>query len=177
MAKAPRIGEIVEPERMSGRQLARVFEVTPQAVYAWPGRGCPQNRDKTFDLTRVIAWFVSKAEEAAEKPEQRSGVRSKELERLTRAKANIEELKLDRLRGELVSVSIVRSEIGTAVEMFRQGVLGLPSQLSGRLEGLNASEIQHELERVLVERVTELRDGFEQAARSEMVEDDEVSVA
>ena len=47
---------------LTASEIARIWQVTPQAVGLWVKRGnCPRNPDGTYNLTAVIAWREAQA--------------------------------------------------------------------------------------------------------------------
>jgi hypothetical protein len=51
----PRMAK-VDPESLTTKQLAELFDVSAQTIRNWVREGCPQSGDGTFDFSRVIIW-------------------------------------------------------------------------------------------------------------------------
>jgi len=41
------------------KDIAFLFDVLPRAVYAWTQKGCPRNKDESYNLREVIKWRES----------------------------------------------------------------------------------------------------------------------
>lgn len=81
------------------------------------------------------------------------GKKSPERERLLAAQAETVELKLAKLRGELLDVRVVEAEWSDVVRTLRAGMLALSSRLGARLPALTRAEvdvIDEEIRRLLV---------------------------
>lgn len=73
--------------------------------------------------------------------------------------AETRRLKLEKLRGSLVSVEGVRVDAEACAVRVRSALLGLPSRLAMSLEGRTAVEIETMLEAAIIEALTKLSEG------------------
>lgn len=83
----------------------------------------------------------------------------REMTRLTKLKADKEELKLSVLRGELIRVEEVRRQWTENASNIRQKYLAL-QELAPKLEGLSAKEIRQELRIRISEILNELAEEY-----------------
>lgn len=84
----------------------------------------------------------------------------KEMTRLTKAKADMAELKVKERRGELVAISAVKKEWQENASHVRSKILSLP-EIAPQLEGKSVSEIK----RILAVKVNELLNEFAEEYR------------
>lgn len=80
-----------------------------------------------------------------------------------KAKREIAEVKLAKMKGELYEASTVESVMGEVITNFRSKLLGLPSKYAAQLQGKKRGEIYEILTAAIEENLTELADQLEGA--------------
>lgn len=111
--------------------LCAILGSTRKTVLEWQESGLPRHEDGTYDLAAVFAWV----KEHYEGKVAGSG-NSPALERFRSARAQQEEMRLARLRGELVETAVVQAEWRRIERILVDGLLGLPNRLAQHLAGL-----------------------------------------
>jgi len=133
----------IDPKAMKAREIGSLFGATPQAVGLWSkNQGCPRNADGTFDLGAVIAWRIDRIKE-----EIRASEESPAMERKRNAEAEMREIELARLKGEVIEVEAVKRERLARIAAVKSALELLPKQLPPFLAGRSAREISGELSR------------------------------
>lgn len=101
--------------------------VSPPTIAKWASWGMPGERGK-YCVPDVIAWARSEGP-WKEKPTRQptdddallyADADSPNLERLRAAKADIEEIKLEQIRGSVIPVDAIRSKLGRLAAMLRR---------------------------------------------------------
>lgn len=113
----PLDGSVVQTQA----EVARHFKVERSTVHTWINKHddfpC---KEPPYDIAKIEAWREDRQVEDA----ILTGVDSPALERLRNAKADIEELKLAQLRGEVVDVEQMRESLAVmASRIFHAGEL------------------------------------------------------
>ena len=133
----------IDPEKVTGSQLARIYGVTTGAVSHWVRRdGCPRNDDGTYSIAEVIQWREARLAVAAS--EVTAGG-SPALERKRLAEAEMAEIKLGEQRGELIAVQEWRREQTAKIQIVKRALLSMPRRMAPLLQGLNARQIEGQL--------------------------------
>lgn len=135
-------------EDMRVAEIALACGVNRATVGDWIKRGCPKNADKVrMSLPIVIKWLQQRERELAggvSHPGPDGKFTSSQLRR-QKALADMAEDERDRRRGEVfLKVEVEAREVQIA-QAFRASILGLPREMAGRLQGLNAGEIEKAL--------------------------------
>ena len=81
-----------------------------------------------------------------------------------KAKREIAEVKLAKMKGELYESATVESVLGEIITNFRNKLLGLPSKYAAQLDGKNRGEIYSILTEAIEENLTELAAQLEDAS-------------
>ena len=108
----------------------------------------------TFDLAESTCAYV-----AYLKRQNKNGDSSDGRDRLVQARANLLELRLAKERGEVLPLSLYRSELFRILNSVRERILRISGQVSAELVGLDAGQIQDALDRVIREALTDLARG------------------
>lgn len=119
--------------RVSQTHLAAVMGCTRQAVAKW---ACPKNRDGSYDLAKVIVWYVGKQIDQAlrEAPEEKSLI-----DRMRSAKVRKAEIEVAKLEERLIEAEPVEQRWAETVTRFANALVQLEDSLSPRLEMVPAS--------------------------------------
>jgi phage terminase Nu1 subunit (DNA packaging protein) len=150
--KAEIAGRILNKNEMSG-----VLGVAAQTLQRWVGAGCPcldegsPGRGARFNELAVKRWV-----------EERRGLKSSSSQddeakrRYNEANAQLKELRLAQLRGDLVPLADVRAVWESECVTIRQRLLALSDQLAPQLAHISdvreiARLIDHEIRQALVE--------------------------
>ena len=112
-----KVFSIANAWQMTQRDIARVFGIARQTCAQWSGpQKCPRNEDKTYNLTDVIQWKMTRLEEENCGSENDNP----ELRRLRTIKANREELKYFEEKKEYVKIEDIRIHLQAFSQMIRQ---------------------------------------------------------
>ena len=79
--------------------------------------GCPRNRDRTFDLVKVVAWREARAEEKLK--EMKSKEDDDHSKRLREIKADTAAFQVGIMKGEYVALAEMKELLGQAAALQR----------------------------------------------------------
>lgn len=136
------------------RVIARLYGVTPQAVGLWHSKsGCPRNGDATYDVGAVARWHEDWMIDSLQRQGAIETEASPAQERYRMAKAQREEIALERDRGTLLAREDVHSALGRLAVILRGA-----GEALGRKFGDDAQSI---LEEALDDFTAEIRRTFD----------------
>lgn len=125
---------------MSQIELARLFDVRPATVRAWTRQGCPVEKksEKAGQATlyrpaEVIRWREEQARMAASGDLDAMNMEEAKRRKLA-AEAASAELALARDKAEVVAVSLVAKEVGSALAACRSRLLQVGSKVAPHWE-------------------------------------------
>lgn len=120
--------------------LAGLFGISPQAIYDRARSGVLKRTEEgRFPVVENTQLYIKELQEAAGRFGH--GKKSEERARLTLAQAEFAELRVAKLKGELVPALEVERGWRDIFRQVRAGVLAAPSRIGARL-GLPASEVE-----------------------------------
>jgi len=131
------------------REVAETLGVSPRTVRLWRQRGMPRRPDGRYDLSEIRRWRqehvggVGGSKTAVERLREVT-IRYREV------RTELEKIKLQRERGELVSLEEAARDVATRLRDMRRRLEAIPL-LADRLVGCTAQEIR----RVLAEEVND----------------------
>lgn len=150
-------------KKLTRTALAKDLGVAHSTVGRWVDRGCPRNKDGTFDRDAVVAWRAAqrpvpekdptakdsvdpnRSARGASTPSQREILKWQTKYRKHRAIG--EELKVRKLQGELVEFADVLAFAASRAALFRRVLLELPMRMGHELHGLERPKIVDRLTR------------------------------
>jgi phage terminase Nu1 subunit (DNA packaging protein) len=142
--------------------IAREFGCSERQVQMLVRDGMPKSGRGEYDLVECLRWRIGQHKAEIERAKC-STVEAKSLNeeqaRLAKASADLKELKVSQMRGELVPIGIYKRIVGEKFSTVRVGVLSLPDRISARLEGLDRAEIKKRLKEAVREILAELSGG------------------
>lgn len=140
-------------------EICRELDVTPRTVKRWQVSGCPHERDAgriLFDLDAVRAW-----READEPPAPKRGrpkrVRGEDEPdtladvqlRKERALAERHELAVEKQRGEVIELAVLRDELAATFYALRQRLNGVAPAVRQLLGDPAADLVEREIRSAL----------------------------
>jgi len=129
-----------QPAPVSAAALARLLEITPQAVSAWRKAGCPvQPGGRSFRVAEVVRWLTDRERQKLEEDLLSGESRDRwEAARALRTEheAAIAGLELAKLQAELITVDDAVKGAERVFVRLRALVLALPSKSAYRVVGL-----------------------------------------
>jgi phage terminase Nu1 subunit (DNA packaging protein) len=122
--------------------------------------GMPRTGRGRYNLVDCFRWFVRRQADLLEtrKSVPGSGLLA-EQERLTKVKADREELELARSRGELIPLAVYEEQMAELIMSARMRLLALPARLAPDLEGQERAGIRVRLKREIHSALTSLASG------------------
>lgn len=117
--------------RLPQVEALRVLGVSKPALREFEKRGCPRNRDGTYDATRVVPWRLAELQQriaAARKMSAREAAQARRAE----SDAAMRELDLAERRGELVSRPAVVAGWIARIQTVKACLMGLVGRLGGQ---------------------------------------------
>jgi len=151
--------------RVSQKELAAFFGVSPRTVRRWTDEGLPRESDGTYRTPECIAWRLAQLQEA---PERSNGVPpgAESKDRYLAAKALKLELEVAEKRGSLIPLDLYVDHISELAHRIRAKLIAVPLRWSTDVVGIeNDAEGQVVLDRIVREVLEELREtGAEMAA-------------
>jgi len=121
--------------KINQREVADFFGLSANAVAKW---NCPRNKDGTYNLLKLVAWWRKKSEE--EKRELRKTAQAQEGKiRLENAKAGKAELELQLAQNEVISRDQIHEVFAIAAQYIKKAGVVL-----GRKHGATAQKLLDE---------------------------------
>jgi hypothetical protein len=115
---------------MTGRGIAALFGVTPQAVGLWhKNNGCPRDKEGRYDLREVIAWRIAWEREQVAGDSQAARDKEISLARKAAADAELREMQLAREKDLIVDKMVMEQREIVIATAFRKWAEGLPRRL------------------------------------------------
>lgn len=139
--------------KLSQNDLSKAIGVTSRTIRTWPN--VPRNEDKTYSLPKVVAWLVSRAEDAsgsaAPDPEAQQWLAKFRRERFKLAK-------LERLQeeGKLVPIEAISEAWTARIKAVVTGLTFLQNRLPPLLEGKGRDTMYD----IIEEEVRSLREWY-----------------
>ena len=138
-------------DNLTRAELAEAVGRDVRTITNWLQAGCPKKPNGRYCLSDVIQWRLDE-QMVSTSP----GEKSEALERYRKARAEMVEIELQKLKGDLVERSNVIDAWGCRYKMFRDAALSIPERLPPMLVGLKQAEI----ESVLRDEVESILLGF-----------------
>lgn len=146
----------------TAKEIMDVFEINRNTLQVWVRKGCPVTKSKIggnrFDETEVASWM--KANGLTGKAGRPVGPMSEQLMaaklRKENAMADKHEIEVARIKGLLVEKSQNEADNVKKFTVIRNKLLGLPASVAPTITGMNAPDIERELETRIREVLTEL---------------------
>lgn len=119
-------------------ELAEVFDVTIVTVDSWIRKGCPyeeagkNGKSWRFSLKKVVAWRVTELTKDAtsDGDDKPIGTAAGALTRKTLAEAELKELELAELKGEIIRVEDVMLANDRMISDCKKRLLSIPTKLA-----------------------------------------------
>jgi phage terminase Nu1 subunit (DNA packaging protein) len=119
--------------------------LTKQAVANLVADGMPGPERGRFDVDACISWYIARLRTSAkrkvtETKEGKSLSLDTELTRLTKAKADNEEMTAAERTGELICVSDYETDVARWIQITKLNLLNIPGRLAPKIHDLTTSE-------------------------------------
>ena len=120
----------------------RITGATKQTVGRWVDLGMPKIEHGKYSLFQALAWAFAHSKGIHNKDDaERSKKEEAEL-RLLEAKAEIEEEKLAKIKGELIPIDEVEENLIKIAVVMSSKLRAIPAPIAKRCEGRTAPEIE-----------------------------------
>ena len=129
-------------KNLTAKEIGYCFQVTPRTIFRWAERGLPRSDKSKYDIQRAIAWHLAETVEALGQVKESSPG----LERFRLAKAAREEIRLERDRAQVVSLTAMRAVHVRMAALWRDTSERLGREFGPDAQGL-LNETLEELER------------------------------
>ena len=132
-AKPPRASAV---RRLTAAEVAREYGVSDQAVSAWKAAGAPFGSDGRTTLHELRRWELAATKAQAEAktaPTSEDEARARKMA----AEAEIKELELARLRGQLVTHADAAAGLAAQCAELRAAVVAMPGRYAAECVGLD----------------------------------------
>ncbi|MBN1636380.1 MAG: hypothetical protein JW920_07695 [Deltaproteobacteria bacterium] len=128
--------------KLSTKEIADLFNVTPRTVNAWHAMGCPKSGVNSFDAKAVFDWWWENI--AEERAAAKSGDESinEAKRKYWWSKASNETLKADQLKGNLVAWPDIEKEWTARVIAVTAGMESMSDRLPPLLFGKPLNSVQ-----------------------------------
>lgn len=156
---------------VSRAELAKLFAVDVTTVDGWRRRGCPvveggRGVAPRFNTAAVHVWLVERAEAKARAARAETIDLDEARGRKTMAEAELAELELGHVRGELVQIDTVAELVEASFSTVRLRLLAVPAKVAARVAPVRQpAKVRRILEDEFAEVLEELVGGDELAAR------------
>jgi phage terminase Nu1 subunit (DNA packaging protein) len=114
----------VNVHRLTQKQIAELFGVTPRAIRDWHSEGLPRLEDGNYDGAACVTWYAND-----------DGVDQRD--RLAAAQAEKAEAENAIRRGELIDTNAVAAVWSEMIAAARAKLLSLPTKLSAQLANVS----------------------------------------
>lgn len=122
--KSPGLAEVC----VTQQEIAAVLGITDRQVRNLQKAGFPRDAEGRYPVARCVAWYVQhRIDDAVNRLEQRDEASGSADERLTLAKAQREEIKLERERGKSVTTT-----------EFRIGIEAVAGAIRGKIDYIDS---------------------------------------
>lgn len=125
---------------LTAAQIAKLFRVTTMTIGNWQKLGLPKIAKNTYDLYKCFYWWEENINQGSSKKEDDA------RERYWFARAEAEEIKIARIKGELIKLDDVSGEFSQRAADLKTSLRALKYRISGILAGKNQEEIMEILE-------------------------------
>jgi phage terminase Nu1 subunit (DNA packaging protein) len=150
--QSARYQECPLPEDNNVAMLSDLLGITPRRIQQLTEEGMPKQQHGKYNVTACTKWYIqylrgqlAKRQDDAVRDETIHWTR--ERTRLAREQAETSALKNAELRGELVSVEILKQRLGHVFANIRQNTLSLASKIAPECEGRSTPEIKSVIDR------------------------------
>ena len=111
-------------ERLNAADLARLLGYARESIRQWTVQGCPRLDDGMYVVAEVVTWLMNRAVESERAKRKDEGKPTTELNRKLGVEADLKELQLAQLRGELVDLEVHREQVDRVVGGFNSVAKG-----------------------------------------------------
>ena len=149
-----------QSDECSIERLCELFQLSPQRIYQLVNRGViPRPVNRRYALEASVTSYVTHLRMLATGRRLSDVDDTGSRERLLKAKADLLETKVKRLRGELVDAEEVKQAWGATCTTVRSCLLAMPQRAAPRVVGeTDISLIRQALEDLVHDALSELND-------------------
>lgn len=151
--------------KVTQKQLAEFFGVTPRTIRRWEGKGMPRTDEGTYRTDECVKWRVKTAEAELEAELEDIPPRAESRAKREYLRARREALDLAEREEELLPVDVFREVLGEVLDVLRARLLNFPGRWATQLVGLDSAR---EAEGVLREAIRELLEELSTEAADEL---------
>lgn len=130
-------------------QVCKIFGISDRTLSTWTARGAPQYKRGWWDLAVLIEWRIKSA--GFGRTDGGTTNEAKKLNadaRLKEVKADIEEMRLERMMERLVPLEMVEEEMTACFANARSGLLRIGEKVFTELHA-QYPEIMHDVRRIV----------------------------
>lgn len=113
-------------------KLAEIMHVNVKSLPKWEARGCPKDSWGWWDIAAVIKWRTQTTGADKQGPSTEADKLDADV-KLKRAKAALEELKLQGLTNEMMPVSLIEQRVTAMFGNVRTSILGIGDKLLNQI--------------------------------------------
>jgi phage terminase Nu1 subunit (DNA packaging protein) len=162
-------------ERLNAADLARLLGYSRESVRQWTVQGCPRLDTGDYVVAEVVTWLIARAREA-EREKRKDGEKPKtELNRKLSVEADLKELQLAQLRGELITIETHDEQVMRIAGGFNAVAKGQLARFNREIvRTATAADAQKLIDRIhqaLMEGAQGLADDLDAEAAEHSVED------
>ena len=135
---------------VGSKEAAQFFGVTERSFFRWVAAGMPKEAKGIYDLKKCFLWWKENINNVSTEKEKEVRLR------YWKAKADAEEIKIEKVKGELISKENVFSEFAQRCSDLKTTMRAFKYRLSSVLEGKNREEIMQ----IIGNEIDEMLRGF-----------------
>ena len=120
------------------KKLAIIFAISERQAYRWQNIGLPKEKGNLYDIRRCFKWWCDNIGVETSNKETNNA-----RERYWQAKAESEEIRIARIKSELIKRDDVFTEFAQRASDLKTGLRALKYRLSGLLVGKDQDEIMN----------------------------------
>lgn len=142
--------------RVTQKQLAEFFGVTPRTIRRWEGRGMPREDDGTYRTSDCVKWRVETAEADLQAELEDVPPRSESRAKIDHLRARRDALDLAEREGDLITRDAFEEAVAAILDRVRAGLLNMPGRWATSFPGTPPDEAQPVLRKAANDLLEEL---------------------
>lgn len=140
----------------STKQVAEFFEVHERTIQLWNKLGCPKYAHGKWNLHKVFRWWLDNIWSDERVIEDADTVLQAAKRDYWRAKADMQQLQVEKERGTVIHQADVKSQWVARLVEVMSGLNALKNRIPPMLEGLDAMQMRE----IIDQEIWSLRDKY-----------------
>lgn len=155
--------------------------VTAESIRLWTQEGCPRRDDGSYIVAEVVTWLRQRERDKIRDELKAGDKKPTELNRKLAAEADLKELQLRQMRGELLPVEVHDERLARVIGGFATIATGQTQRFEREMRkvqtAVEARELRERIVEALMEGARSLADELDAEAATMAPEDDDEEAA